>query len=79
VTRDDLALDRVERVLQALPRLEPRPEPAARLCELCHDRLASRVPGRSVLASLLQAAWRISAGRRRERSRAGGRTLRLPV
>ena len=58
MTPDDLTRTRTEVVLMALPRHEPRSEPADRVRALCHDRLAKRTPARPILASILTSQRR---------------------
>jgi hypothetical protein len=62
MTPDDPARDGIDGLLMALPRYEPRPEPAGRLRALCHDRLTKRLPARPVPASVLTNRGRGLAG-----------------
>jgi hypothetical protein len=62
MTPDDLTLGRVERVLVALPRRDPRSELTARLLGGCHRRLAKQTRPNLFLAPAPAGRGRLQAG-----------------
>jgi hypothetical protein len=61
MTPDDITRTRVESVLMALPRYEPRPESADRVLARCHGRLVKRTRSRPILAPSLASRRRALA------------------
>jgi hypothetical protein len=55
VTPNDLTRDRLEGVLQALPRQGPRPEAADRLRSKCRERMARQRHSHGVLMPALRS------------------------